>query len=118
MATVETIGNPKGNIHTDENFKTFTRGVKAYAGGIPEFTLLHYNEVTGKYDKAVLTGGSETTADALLKFAVENNGTEGVVLYTGGIRASLIAGYVALTDAEKFRIVGELADKKVIVGDL
>jgi len=118
MGTTETIGNMSSNIFTLEENKTLTRGVAGEAGGYNEFTLLHYDETTGLYEKAVVTGGSETSCDAVLMYAVDADVTEGVVILEEGVRASLLDGFSALTDGEKFRIIGELKDKQIIVGDL
>ena len=131
MATVETIKDPLGNIFTDTKFDTRTRGVKAEADGYKHGELLHYNDTTGEYERAIVaddSGDTETTADAVVYGGIVANATDGVIIVTGGVRASLLYGYdvdasavvpfSGLADAEQFRVVGELADKKIIVGDL
>ena len=131
MATTENIGNPLGNILTDEKHDIKTRGLTNDAIAYVTGALLTYDVATGLYKRAIVAddvGATETVCDAVLYEGVDASVAEGVIILSGGVRASLLFGedvdtgtcdvFTGLADAERFRIIGELADKNIIVGEL
>ena len=131
MATVENIGNPLGNILTDEKYDIKTRALTVDGNAYVAGALLTYDESAGTFKRAIVAddiGATETVCDAVLYEGVDATATEGVIILSGGVRASLLFGsdvddtiaslFSGLTDAERWRVIGELANKNIIVGDL
>jgi len=115
MAVTEQVGNPLANLLTSEKYDirpdTFTADAGGYAHGEP----VAFDASTNTWKKAVL--GTDVVSGVVYD-AVDINNTKGLVIISGGVRASLLIGYSALTVAEKGAVREQLLDKNIVVEDV
>jgi len=116
MATTETIGNPLANLFTSDKYDVRPSVFTGDASGYEHGEIVTFDETTNTYAKCVL--GTDQ-ADGVVYDEVEADGTVGLVVTSGGVRASLLVGYSALaTDALKGAVRGDLLNKNIYVEDL
>ena len=90
----------------------FTADGAGYVHGEP----VAYDATNNVWKKCVLNTDS---ADGVVYDAVDIDDTKGLVVMSGGVRASAIVGYSALaTDALKGQVRLQLLDKNIIVEDV
>lgn len=116
MATTEAIGSPLANLLTSEKYDirpdVFTAHSTGYVHGEP----IAYDATTNTWKKCVL---NTDVASGVVYDAVDANDTKGLVVVSGGVRASLLVGYSALaTDALKGQVREQLLDKNIIIEDV
>lgn len=125
MGVKETTKNFLGNIFTDSKSDVITRDITVEVGGYVAGELLTYDNATGLYKRAIAEGAT-TPCDAILYDDVLGGSDKGIIVVSGGVRGSLLFGYATtgdetksfelFDDEDKFRIIGELADKNLIIG--
>ena len=115
MATTENVGNPLANLLTSEKYDIRPDVFTADAAGYAHGEAVTFDATNNVWKKCVL-GTDE--ADGVVYDSVDVDGTKGLVVISGGVRASLLVGYAALSTANKGLVRGQLLDKNIVVEDV
>ena len=117
MAVTETTPNPLANLLTSDKYDIRPDVFTADAGGYIHGEPLSFNATTNTWSKCADLGVT-SVCDGVLYDAVDINDTKGLVIISGGVRASALIGYSALTDAQKGKVRTELLNKNIVVEDV
>ena len=117
MGTTENIGNPDANLLTSEKYDIRPDVFTADAGGYAHGEPLTFNATLNEWGKCADLGIT-TVCDGVAYDTVDINDTKGLVVISGGVRASLLIGYSALTVAQQGKVRSELLNKNIVVEDV